>query len=285
MDIVTGAAPSVVLLQHQAAVIRLNRKNGPRTAFTVFGSPYSQFKGSWAFGYENDEAPALWAQIPPEVDIVVTHTPPQSYCDQKPDGKFVGCNALRKRLGDIRPPLVICGHVHEGRGYSRVRWRNSGGNADIEPGHEADIIHGALPPRTSKKLNLVDLTNKRGDRLDSHGFSCEMTELQPLSKTITTPMLPFPDIAESAVDTVPDEQSHQESRDTECSNSAAALPSNSNTKLHSLNSLRLLRKESCIVNAAIMASSWPHRGGKQFNAPIVVDIELPAWQSGPDAAV
>ncbi|KAJ5217901.1 uncharacterized protein N7469_011526 [Penicillium citrinum] len=282
MDIVTGAAPSVVLLRHQAAVIRLTRENGPRTAFTVFGSPHSQFKGSWAFGYGNDEAAALWDQIPPEVDIVVTHTPPQSYCDRKPAGKFVGCNALRQRLSDIRPPLAICGHVHEGRGYIRVRWRNGDGDADIQPGHEAEVVHGALPPRTSKKLNLVDLTNKRGDCLDNHGFSCEISELQPLSKTITTPMSLLPDIAESAVDTVPDEQSHQGSQDNEGSSSAAALPSNSDTKLHSLGSLRLLRKETCIVNAAIMASSWPHQGGKQFNAPIVVDIELPVWQSGPD---
>jgi len=37
------------------------------------------------------------------------------------------------------------------------------------------------------------------------------------------------------------------------------------------------RKETCIVNAAIMASSWPYKTGKTFNAPIVVDLELPVW--------
>lgn len=40
---------------------------------------------------------------------------------------------------------------------------------------------------------------------------------------------------------------------------------------------QLLRRETCIVNAAIMATSWPHRAGKRFNAPIVVDLELPVW--------
>ena len=39
----------------------------------------------------------------------------------------------------------------------------------------------------------------------------------------------------------------------------------------------LKRQETCIVNAAIVATSYPHRGGKRFNAPIVVDVELPVW--------
>ena len=38
---------------------------------------------------------------------------------------------------------------------------------------------------------------------------------------------------------------------------------------------KLDRRETCIVNAAIAASSYPHTGGKKFNKPIVVDIDLP----------
>ncbi|KAG8425828.1 hypothetical protein J3459_009659 [Metarhizium acridum] len=33
--------------------------------------------------------------------------------------------------------------------------------------------------------------------------------------------------------------------------------------------------ETCVVNAAIMKSSYPHVGGKQFHKPIVVDVNLP----------
>lgn len=42
---------------------------------------------------------------------------------------------------------------------------------------------------------------------------------------------------------------------------------------------RMGRKETCVINAAIMASSWPHKdsGGKKYNKPIVVDIDLPVW--------
>lgn len=38
---------------------------------------------------------------------------------------------------------------------------------------------------------------------------------------------------------------------------------------------RMGRRETCIVNAAIMKSRYPHVGGKTFNKPIVVDINLP----------
>jgi hypothetical protein len=37
------------------------------------------------------------------------------------------------------------------------------------------------------------------------------------------------------------------------------------------------RRETCVVNCAIMANGWPHLGGKRFNKPIVVDIDLPVW--------
>lgn len=42
---------------------------------------------------------------------------------------------------------------------------------------------------------------------------------------------------------------------------------------------RMGRKETCVINAAIMACSWPHKGsgGKKYNKPIVVDIDLPVW--------
>ena len=39
------------------------------------------------------------------------------------------------------------------------------------------------------------------------------------------------------------------------------------------------RKETCVINAAIMASSWPYKfqDNKKYNKPIIVDIDLPVW--------
>lgn len=40
---------------------------------------------------------------------------------------------------------------------------------------------------------------------------------------------------------------------------------------------RMGKEETCIVNAAIMYSSWSHSksSGKRYNKPIVVDVDLP----------
>lgn len=40
---------------------------------------------------------------------------------------------------------------------------------------------------------------------------------------------------------------------------------------------RMGRRETCVVNCAIMANNYPHVGGKRFNKPIVVDLDLPVW--------
>ena len=44
---------------------------------------------------------------------------------------------------------------------------------------------------------------------------------------------------------------------------------------------RETRKETCIINAAIMASSWPYKlkDSRKYNKPIIVDIDLPLWQN------
>jgi len=251
MELVTGSAPSVVLLQHQTAVIRLTRPDGPMTAFKVFGSPYSQSKGDWAFGYGSSNATALWNEIPLDADIIVTHTPPRSHCDQKPNGSFVGCDALRQALSRVRPPLAVCGHVHEGRGYERVRWQPALIRTRLYAHGVDNVTRGALSPPGSKKQSLVDLTGKRAERLDSEGFSCSPASPGPMS----------PSSGGSAVpeqDSVP----YLSAADTQRLDHA----------------LQTLRKETCIVDAAVMATSWPHPGGKRFNAPIVVDLELPVWQ-------
>ena len=50
---------------------------------------------------------------------------------------------------------------------------------------------------------------------------------------------------------------------------------------------RLGRRETCVVNAAIMASSWPYKSPNQrrYNKPIVVDIDLPTVPYGEDAPI
>jgi hypothetical protein len=39
--------------------------------------------------------------------------------------------------------------------------------------------------------------------------------------------------------------------------------------------------ETCVVNCAVMSTSWPHSGGKRLRKPVVVDLELPIWDGDP----
>lgn len=60
---------------------------------------------------------AKWAEIPPDADVVVTHSPPFGICDRTFFGSHVGDVKLRERvLRDVRPQFHVFGHVHEGRG-------------------------------------------------------------------------------------------------------------------------------------------------------------------------
>ncbi|KNG83228.1 Ser/Thr protein phosphatase family protein [Aspergillus nomiae NRRL 13137] len=241
IEVVT-ASSSIVFLRHQSALVRLTRPNGPNTIFKVFGSPFSQSPGTWAWGYESVDAVALWSRIPLDTDLVVTHTPPRSHCDRRATGGSVGCEALRQALGRVRPSLAICGHVHESRGYERV-------------------IRGALPEPGSKKQSLIDLTGKKAQQLENDEFFFDEAKQNQGALFPPTQNILIPPSADDAEDSA---TSYPRLRPDECPSD----PPNDRSR----------RRETCIVNAAIMATSWPHRGGKQFNPPIVVDLELPVWR-------
>lgn len=108
----------VQYLEHDAVYVAV----GDRW-IQVFGSPWTPRCGSWAFQYENANAPWEGA-LPDDADVVVVHGPPKGYLDD--GGK--GCEILLKELWRARPRVVVCGHIHAGRGqkwlhFDRVdRW-------------------------------------------------------------------------------------------------------------------------------------------------------------------
>ncbi|KAK2882574.1 hypothetical protein FQN49_000222 [Arthroderma sp. PD_2] len=209
----------IIYLDHTSQSVRLKDPKGPRTMFKVFGSarhPTStQRILSWnaPFGYSvdsPDDARQWWNQIPSDADVVISHTPAKNHLDLTALHGNIGCEYLRQALWKIRPRLSICGHVHEGRGYERVKWDTN--EMELDGGGtfgEISSTPGTLPPRESKKQSRIDLTGKTYPRLANEG-----------------PM-----------DTA--------------------------------------RNETCFINASILATHYPHQGGRKFNAPIVVDIDLP----------
>ncbi|TAQ89101.1 hypothetical protein B7494_g2592 [Chlorociboria aeruginascens] len=274
---------SILWLKHEQMRVTLRSPTGPRTTFKIFGSPLSPAKGMWAFGYGPDEGATIWNRIPLDTDIVVTHTPPKYHCDEAKERRAVGCEALRQSLWRVRPRLAICGHVHEGRGSERILWDLDDSKIKYK---EKTIQRWEDPGFGNKKLSLVDLTAKGKAPLQNDGGVGDTTcPEKPLLATISDMIINEPDSAKfkgtaktgilevtTKLLAVPTESLPPATR-----GQGSALPLSQRCDLEALSG-RFGRKETCVVNAAIMASSWPHgQGGKKFNKPVVVDIDLPVW--------
>ena len=94
-----------------------------RDSFTVidnlkiYGAPWQPRFFDWAFNLNRGaEMAAKWKLIPPDVDVLITHGPPNKILDQTPAGDFAGCEELRKKVEEIRPRAHIFGHIHCGYG-------------------------------------------------------------------------------------------------------------------------------------------------------------------------
>ncbi|GJD03676.1 calcineurin-like phosphoesterase [Colletotrichum higginsianum] len=265
------SSPTITYLKHESTTIRLSSPSGPHTSFSIFGSPYSPRNGLWAFGYDAPQhssslgaaadLPTLWDDVPLDADIVVTHTPPRTHCDESRARRAAGCEALRRALWRVRPRLAVCGHVHEGRGAQRVRW-------DVECGNIAFKEEGTeewLDPGQGNKQSLVNLTAKGGNPLRNDGSHPKPQQPETADTTASIPSTSDRTISGSAAE--PGLGTRGLGGDpTSPRSDTAALAG------------RRGRRETCVVNCAIMAKSYPHVGGKTINKPIVVDLDLPVWE-------
>lgn len=269
------SSPSLTYLNHSSATVRLHSPSGPHTKFRVFGSPYSPRYGLWAFYYDAPQNPSnsseltsLWDDIPLETDVVVTHTPPRTHGDETDERRATGCEALRRALWRVRPKLAVCGHIHDGRGAERVTWDLSCSNVAYQ---EKGVTRWEDPGEGNNKLSLVDLTGKRGSSLANDGSH---PGRQSASSNAISSDEPRDRPASSAFTFSSD------SADVQARHATNGLGGDPNSVRCDQIALagRLGRRETCVVNAAIMKSRFPHVGGKRFNKPIVVDLDLPMWE-------
>ncbi len=86
----------------------------------IYGSPWQPRFFNWAFNLNRGrELAERWALIPDDVDILITHGPPNGILDEVPRKYWIentGCEELRKRVEEIRPRLHVFGHIHCGYG-------------------------------------------------------------------------------------------------------------------------------------------------------------------------
>ena len=68
----------------------------------------------------------VYANIPKDTDILLTHNPPyalfDSFKEWGDDDKlfYAGSPALRNQIEAIQPQLVVCGHIHEHGGTQLI---------------------------------------------------------------------------------------------------------------------------------------------------------------------
>jgi Icc-related predicted phosphoesterase len=69
----------------------------------------------WSFDLSDEQAAPLLAGCP-EGAIMVVHSPPRGHCDLGGGGEHLGSVAVLEAIESARPPLVVCGHIHESWG-------------------------------------------------------------------------------------------------------------------------------------------------------------------------
>ena len=126
--------------------------------FSLYTSPYTPAFCDWAFAYGPDHdrfnssphvaqsgVTSIMAENPipsfPDVDIIMTHGPPQGILDECPQGN-VGCSKLLQAVRRARPLMHCFGHIHEGYGAKIIDWESENtvrdqpsiiNNASMEP--------------------------------------------------------------------------------------------------------------------------------------------------------
>jgi predicted phosphodiesterase len=87
----------------------------------IWGSPYSaRFGREWAFNIDRGKkSRELWGTIPPDANIIVTHGPLFGVGDRTNGNMNVGCDDLRETIMNLEPDFHLCGHIHEGYGYTQ----------------------------------------------------------------------------------------------------------------------------------------------------------------------
>jgi Icc-related predicted phosphoesterase len=84
-----------------------------------YGSPWQPWFFDWSFNLQRGtEIKEKWALIDEDTDVLITHGPPQGYCDRVREGENVGCADLLEVVELIMPRLHIFGHIHEGYGLA-----------------------------------------------------------------------------------------------------------------------------------------------------------------------
>src|SRR5688500_2475730 len=87
-----------------------------------YGTPWQLWFYDWAFNAPNGKAAGeaflarKWAAIPVDTDVLLVHGAPEGCGDLTADDNTTGSSTLRDRIRQVKPKLVVTGHIHEAYG-------------------------------------------------------------------------------------------------------------------------------------------------------------------------
>ena len=84
----------------------------------IYGSPWQPEHKKLAFNLPRGSAElaAIWAKVPDQIDILVTHGPPKGIRDWTPVWPSIGDELLLERVLAVRPKIHAYGHAHHAYG-------------------------------------------------------------------------------------------------------------------------------------------------------------------------
>ena len=119
-DEVLAQFPNITYLYNSSVTI-----NG----YKIWGSPFSNTFGQWAFMRDDEDLSKIWKTIPSDTDIVVTHGPSYGIGDlvdndyEPGRDKHVGSQSLKDRLKKLKNlKLHVTGHIHESYSTYLGKW-------------------------------------------------------------------------------------------------------------------------------------------------------------------
>lgn len=87
--------------------------------YSIFGTPYCQLFGNWAFMEMDTILDNLYKDIPENLDILLTHDQPYGYGDVLlqencvwADGSHIGNKSLAKAVLEKQPKYMFTAHLH-----------------------------------------------------------------------------------------------------------------------------------------------------------------------------
>jgi Icc-related predicted phosphoesterase len=117
--------PAIKLLQ-DAGIIYLEDSGINIEGVQFWGSPWQPWFHDWEFNLQRGkDIAAMWAKIPDNTNVLITHGPPYLIMDEAPRGVFdhenVGCKDLLDRLGNLTElKYHVFGHIHHGYGTKQM---------------------------------------------------------------------------------------------------------------------------------------------------------------------